>query len=521
MTTTARKTQPATGVAATSIPAPADRSADASAPGAAESRAAESRAAAALAAAAAALAARGPRQPDFREPRQRLGSLLDPGTMDGITPEDTSGVWCVRGRIDGAKVIAYCTDATRMGGAMGSAGCRHIVDAIDTAVRERLPVIGVWHSGGARLAEGVEALDGVGNVFAAMVRASGRIPQISVVLGAAAGGAAYGPALTDIVIMAPDGRVFVTGPEVVKSVTGENVDMEALGGPSAHGRKSGVVHILAKSEDDAIARTRRVIGLFARPGIAGIAGMVDKLDLSSLLPEQRNRAYDVHPLINNLLDEPIEELQAKWAPNIVVGLGRLAGRSVGIVANNPLRLGGCLDSTSAEKASRFVRMCDAFGIPLLVIVDVPGYLPGVGQEWDGVVRRGAKLLHAFAEAVVPRVTLVTRKAFGGAYIAMNSKSLGATAVFAWPDAEVAVMGAKAAVGILHRRQLAAALEGAEREELHAKLAAEHEKIAGGVARAVELGVVDEIISPTETRRRVAEALASAPAGRGAHGNIPL
>jgi len=216
----------------------------------------------------------------------------------------------------------------------------------------------------------------------------------------------------------------------------------------------------------------------------------------------------------------MEELQARWAPNIVIGLGRLAGRSVGVVANNPLRLGGCLDSTSAEKASRFVRLCDAFGIPLLVIVDVPGYLPGVGQEWDGVVRRGAKLLHAFAEAVVPRVTLVTRKAFGGAYIAMNAKSLGATAVYAWPGAEIAVMGAKAAVSILHRRKLAAAPEE-ERGALHEQLAAEHEKLAGGVARAVEIGVVDEIISPAETRRRVAEALASAPAGRGAHGNIPL
>ncbi len=440
--------------------------------------------------------------------------------MEGLTPDDTSGVWVARGRIDGAKVVAFCTDATRMGGAMGASGCRHIVDAIDTAVRERIPVIGVWHSGGARLAEGVEALDGVGSVFAAMVRASGRIPQISVVLGAAAGGAAYGPALTDIVIMSPDGRVFVTGPEVVKSVTGEDVDMEALGGQSAHGRKSGVVHVLAKSEDDAFVRARRLNGIFSRPGIAGIAGMTDDVDLGALLPAQSNRAYDVHPLINSLLDEPMEELQAKWAANIVVGLGRLAGRSVGVVANNPLRLGGCLDSTSAEKASRFVRMCDAFGIPLLVLVDVPGYLPGVGQEWDGVVRRGAKLLHAFAEAVVPRVTLVTRKAFGGAYIAMNSKSLGATAVFAWPSAEVAVMGAKAAVGILHRRQLAAAPDD-EREALHGKLVAEHEAIAGGVQRAVELGVVDEIITPIETRRRVAEALASAPAGRGAHGNIPL
>ncbi|WP_407662194.1 acyl-CoA carboxylase subunit beta [Nakamurella lactea] len=417
-------------------------------------------------------------------------------------------------------MIAYCTDATRQGGAMGFDGCRHIVDAIDTAIRERIPVIGLWHCGGARLQEGAASLDGVGNMFAAMVRASGRVPQISVVLGAAAGGAAYGPALTDIVIMSPEGRIFVTGPDVVKSVTGEQVDMEALGGPSAHGRKSGVVHIVADSEEDAFVRARKVTSLFSRPGISGVAGIEDDPELANVLPEQRNRAYNVRPLINRILDEPMEELQAKWAPNIVVGLGRLAGRSVGVVANNPLRLGGCLDSVSAEKASRFVRMCDAFGIPLLVIVDVPGYLPGVGQEWDGVLRRGAKLLHAFAEAVVPRVTLVTRKAFGGAYIAMNSKALGATAVFAWPDAEIAVMGAKAAVGILHRRKIAAVPEE-EREAFIAQLAQEQEKIAGGVARAVEIGVVDEVITPAETRRRVAEALASAPAGRGAHGNIPL
>ena len=296
--------------------------------------------------------------------------------------------------------------------------------------------------------------------------------------------------------------------------------MEELGGPAAHGRKSGVVHIVSDSEEDAYFRARKVTSLFSRPGISGVQGLTDDEGLADLLPAQRNRAYNVKPLIDRILDGPMEELQARWAPNIVVGLGRLGGRSVGVVANNPLRLGGCLDSTSAEKASRFVRMCDAFGIPLLVLVDVPGYLPGVGQEWDGVVRRGAKLLHAFAEAVVPRVTLVTRKAFGGAYIAMNSKSLGATAVYAWPDAEIAVMGAKAAVGILHRRKLASAPDD-EREALHAQLAAEHEKVAGGVARAIELGVVDEMITPAQTRRRVAEALASAPAGRGAHGNIPL
>jgi acetyl-CoA/propionyl-CoA carboxylase carboxyl transferase subunit len=238
------------------------------------------------------------------------------------------------------------------------------------------------------------------------------------------------------------------------------------------------------------------------------------------MPESARRAYDVRQLITGLLDEPGIELHPRWAPNVVTTLGRLDGRTVGVVANNPLRLGGCLDSTSAEKAARFVRMCDAFGVPLVVLVDTPGYLPGVGQEWDGVVRRGAKLLHAFAEATVPRVTLVTRKAYGGAYIAMNSRALGATRVFAWPGAEVAVMGAVAAVRILSRRALATA-PAAQRHELEAELAAEHEREAGGLPRAIALGVVDEIVEPAKTREAVARAIADAPARRGTHGNIPL
>jgi acetyl-CoA/propionyl-CoA carboxylase carboxyl transferase subunit len=459
---------------------------------------------------------------DPRDPAHRIDQLLDADTLIPLQPRDASGVFSARGRIKGAKVIVYCTDPTKMGGAMGTEGCRHIVAAIDTAVRERCPVVGLWHSGGARLAEGVEALDAVGQVFAAMVRASGRVPQVSVVLGPAAGGAAYGPALTDVVIMAPSGRVFVTGPDVVRSVTGEQVDMEALGGPEAHGRKSGVVHIVAEDEADAFRRARRVTAMFAAPGMFDLRKVSDGEDLRALLPDRPQRAYDVRPLVQAILDDDgvLEELQPRYAPNIVVGLGRLGGRTVGIIANNPLRLGGCLDSASAEKAARFVRMCDAFGTPLVVVVDVPGYLPGVGQEWEGVVRRGAKLLHAFAEAIVPRVTLVTRKAYGGAFIAMNSRALGATHVFAWPEAEVAVMGAKAAVGILHRRALAAADES-EREALHNRLAEEHEKIAGGVNRAMAIGVVDEVVQPSQTRRRLIEALAAAPAGRGAHGNIPL
>jgi acetyl-CoA/propionyl-CoA carboxylase carboxyl transferase subunit len=469
---------------------------------------------------------------DYRDPEARLRALFDAGSLRMLAPGDDSGVVYAGGEIDGSAVIAFATDATRMGGAMGTEGCRHVVDAIDTAVRERVPVLGLWHSGGARLAEGVVALDAVGQVFAAMVRASGRVPQISVVLGPAAGGAAYGPALTDIVVMSAAGRIFVTGPEVVRSVTGEQVDMERLGGPEPHGRRSGVVHVTTKDDASALAESRRLAALLGRQGRLSPADIPatadDGHDLTAAMPAEANRAYDVKPVVKALLDDSgpgwaggcIVELHSKWAPNVVTTLGRFAGRTVGVIANNPLRLGGCLDASSAEKAARFVRMCDSLGVPLIVLVDVPGYLPGLGQEWDGVVRRGAKLLHAFAEAVVPRVTLVTRKAYGGAYIAMNSRSLGATAVFAWPDAEVAVMGASAAVNILHRKRLAAAPHD-EREALRAQLIEEQTRVAGGVQRALEIGVVDEVIAPAESRRRIAEALANAPAARGAHGNIPL
>jgi acetyl-CoA/propionyl-CoA carboxylase carboxyl transferase subunit len=428
------------------------------------------------------------------------------------------------GTVDGARVVAFCSDATVMGGAMGNDGCDVVVAAYHRALTDRIPIIGLWHSGGARLAEGVLSLHAVGRIFEVMTAASGVIPQISVVLGPAAGGAAYGPALTDVVILGPEGRIFVTGPEVVRSVTGEAVDMLRLGGPEPHGRRSGVVHIVTSSEDEALSKARNVAQIVGAQGRLD-ATQVEDQDLAAILPESRKRAYDVHPLVEHVLDEGTSvELHAGWAPNIVTALGRLGGRSVGVVANNPLRLGGCLDSPSAEKAARFVRMCDAFGIPLIVLVDVPGYLPGVGQEWDGVVRRGAKLLHAFAECSVPRVTLVTRKSYGGAYIAMNSRSLGATRVFAWPGAEIAVMGPLAAVRILHRRRLAEVAPEL-RDQVEAELAAEHERIAGGVERAVEIGVVDEIVEPAVTRSALAAALVQEVrehgVRRGTHGNIPL
>jgi acetyl-CoA/propionyl-CoA carboxylase carboxyl transferase subunit len=476
---------------------------------------------AASAEASAAARTRLPRDQDPRNPRLRLERFFDEGTLELISPEDDSGMLAGTGLVRGARVIAFASDATIQGGAMGVDGCRVVVEAYERALAEEVPIVGLWHSGGARLAEGVVSLHAVGQVFAIMTRASGKIPQISVVLGAAAGGAAYGPALTDIVILGPDGRVFVTGPDVVRSVTGEAVDALRLGGPEPHGRRSGVVHVVTETTEEAIEQGRLLCDLLANQGELDVTSVKDR-DLAATFPESPKRAYDVHPLITDLLDEGAEavELFPRWAPNIVTTLGRFGGRTVGVIANNPMRLGGCLDSASAEKAARFVRMCDAFGIPLVVLVDVPGYLPGVGQEWDGVVRRGAKLLHAFAEAVVPRVTLVTRKTYGGAYIAMTSRSLGATRVFAWPTAEVAVMGHVAAVRILHRRRLAEVPEE-ERERVENELAAEHARLTGGLPRAVEIGVVDEIVEPAATRSALARAIAEAPQRRGQHGNIPL
>jgi acetyl-CoA/propionyl-CoA carboxylase carboxyl transferase subunit len=433
---------------------------------------------------------------DPRSPHARLTAFSDEGSFEEFAPADDCGTLAGRATVRGVPVIVFATDPAIQGGALGRDGCARIVHAIESAVRLGCPVIGLWHSGGARLREGVASLDGVGRIFHAIVAASGKVPQISVVLGPAAGGAAYGPALTDVVILGPAGRIFVTGPDVVRSVTGEDVDMLKLGGPEPHGRRSGVVAIVEEKDDEgAYESARQVACLLADQGQVG---EITDRDLSIYLPENLRRAYDVRPLVTAMLDNPTDhtgpdttgtdaarsvhvELYPKWARNIITTLGRIGGRTVGIVANNPLRLGGCLDALSAEKSSRFVRMCDAFGVPLVVIVDVPGYLPGVTQEWDGVVRRGAKLLHAFSGSEVPRFTLYTRKAYGGAYLAMNSRSLGATGVYAWPDAIIDVMGAEAAVGVLHRRKLAEVTEE-QRPHLLAELTQQHAALNGGRPR---------------------------------------
>ena len=457
---------------------------------------------------------------DPRDPESRIARLLDDGKFEFLIPRTDCGMVAVTGDIKGNKVVVFASDATIKSGALGVDGSKVIVTAYKAAMGAQVPIIGIWHSGGARLSDGVASLDAFGEVFQSMISASGRIPQLSLVLGPTAGGGAYGPALTDIVVLSPEGRIFVTGPDVVKSVTGEDIDMALLGGPEAHKKNSGLAHIIAPTEQEAINDIRDLTALFANQGF--MKADVEDIDLSQFVPDSKIRTYEVHPLIDAILDKETEhiELLSMWAPNMTTMIGRLGGATVGVLANNPAHIAGVLDAAAGEKAARFVRTCDAFGIPLLVIADVQGFLPGAGQEWEGAVRRGAKLLHAFGEAVVPRVTLITRRAYGGAYVAMNSKALGATRVFAWPQAEVSVMGAVAAVRVLHRRILAD-LPQQQRESMELELAAEHEKVSGGVARAVEIGAVDEIVEPRLTRSALAKVIADAPHRRGAHGNIPL
>ena len=459
-------------------------------------------------------------QLDPRDPESRIARLLDGGKFEFLIPRTDCGMVAVTGDIKGNKVVVFASDATIKSGALGVEGSKVIVTAYKAAMGAQVPIIGIWHSGGARLSDGVASLDAFGEVFQSMISASGRIPQLSLVLGPTAGGGAYGPALTDIVVLSPEGRIFVTGPDVVKSVTGEDTDMALLGGPEAHRKNSGLAHIIAADEDEAINDIRTLTDLFANQGFMNAD--VKDIDLAAFVPQSKVRTYEVHPLVEAILDTDAEhiELLSMWAPNMTTVLGRLGGATVGVLASNPAHIAGALDAAAGEKAARFVRTCDAFGIPLIVIADVQGFLPGAGQEWEGAVRRGAKLLHAFGEAVVPRVTLITRRAYGGAYVAMNSKALGATRVFAWPQAEVSVMGAVAAVRVLHRRILAD-LPAEQRESMELELAAEHEKISGGVTRAVEIGAVDEIIEPAKTRSALAKVIAQAPHRRGAHGNIPL
>ena len=447
---------------------------------------------------------------DPRDPWARLRVLADGGVLDTLA--GGGGVVAAELRLHGVRTVAFATDVREQGGAIGAHGAETIVGAYETATAKGLPIVGVWHSGGARLREGVGSLHGIGRMFAAMTHASGVVPQVSLVLGPAAGGAAYGPALTDVVVMAPEARVFVTGPDIIRSVTGEDVTAEELGGPATHAA-SGVTHLTAATAEQAYEQVREVVALLAAPLRPAVPA--PRPDPGSYLPAARRRAYDIRPVVAAVLDGPYVELQAGHARNVVTALGRIEGRSVGVVATNPLRQGGCLTAATSDKAARFVRLCDAFGIPLVFLVDVPGYLPGTGQERDGIVRRGAKLVHAVAAAKVPRITVILRKAYGGAFIALNSSSLGATEVLAWPGAEVDVMSAQAAVKLLHRKALAA-----EPDRLD-ELTERHLEETGGLARALADGVIDAVVEPAQTRARIARTLAAAAPARNAIGNIPL
>jgi acetyl-CoA carboxylase carboxyltransferase component len=467
---------------------------------------------------------------------ERLEALCDPGSLhvirSTVTPRRPSrrispgdGVVGAAGRIAGRPIYCYAQDQTFVGGSLGEAHADTIVRVMRLAGRAGAPVIGFVASGGARMDDGLGALGGYGRIFRETVALSGRVPQISVITGLSAGGGAYSPALTDFVVMTEQSAMFLTGPGVVREVTGEHVDAAELGGPKVHER-NGVCQFVA--EDD-VASVRLARDLLAYlPQSAGEtpphAFPADPRggDPAEVVPEAARQVYDVRGVIEALVDGGVMlEVSERWARNMVTAFCRIDGRPVGVIANQPWFLGGVIDAAAAQKAAKFVRTCNSYGLPLVVLVDTPGFLPGTKQEGLGVIRQGAKLLHAFAEAVVPKVTVVIRKAFGGGYITMNSRDLGADLTLAWPSAEIGIMGPRQAVGIVHRREIAAADDPeAERDRLTREYADEH--LTADVAASQ--GFVDELVEPSETRRRLAGALAalSIPGRCGnGPGNIPL
>src|SRR3954466_12317267 len=417
--------------------------------------------------------------------RERIEALLDPGSfveIDELVRHRSTnfgmqdkrpygdGVITGTGTVDGRQVAVFSQDATVFGGSLGEVYGEKIVKVMDLALKTGIPMIGINDGGGARIQEGVVALGLYGEIFMRNVRSSGVIPQIFLIMGACAGGAVYSPAITDFTVMVDHtSHMFITGPDVIKTVTGEDVDFEELGGGRAHNTKSGVAHHLAEDEADAISYVKELLSFLPSnnlsdppsfPAPEPVAGSIaDALtdtdrELDTLVPDSPNTPYDIHEVITRVLDDgEFLEVQSLFAPNIVVGFGRVEGRSVGVVANQPTQLAGCLDIDASEKAARFVRTCDAFNVPVLTFVDVPGFLPGTEQEWNGIIRRGAKLIYAYAEATVPKVTVITRKAYGGAYDVMGSKHLGADVNIAWPTAQIAGMGALGAVNILPRKTL--------------------------------------------------------------------
>jgi propionyl-CoA carboxylase beta chain len=479
--------------------------------------------------------------------RERLELLLDPGSFleidkfvvhqshdFGIEEQKVlgDGVVTGSGRIHGRSVFVFAQDFTVFGGSLSEAYARKICKIMDLAMKTGVPVIGLNDSGGARIQEGVASLGGYADIFLRNTLASGVVPQISAVMGPCAGGAVYSPAITDFVFMVKNtSYMFVTGPDVIKAVTHEAVSAEELGGATTHGTTSGVAHFAADSEEECLALIRELLTFLPQnnvddPPLRPTRDPVDRRDepLQSLVPEQPNKPYDIKDVIRTVLDDRyFFEVHAGFAPNIVVGFGRLGGRPVGIVANQPAHLAGCLDINASLKGARFVRFCDCFNIPLVTFEDVPGFLPGTAQEFGGIIKHGAKLLYAYCEATVPKLTVITRKAYGGAYDVMSSKHIRGDANFAWPSAEIAVMGPEGAVNILYRREVEAAADAAAfRDE---KIREYREKFANPYV-AAERGYVDEVIEPRDTRARLCAMLEVLKTKRDSnpprkHGNIPL
>lgn len=457
-------------------------------------------------------------EPSRFTPLGRLEALCDPGSLqlvrsgvrsrrigDRARPGD--GVLGGTGRIAGRPVAVYAQDQAYLGGSLGEVHADTIVSVLRMAGRARIPVVGFVESGGARLQEGVAALGGYGRIFAEQVRLHGVVPQISVITGLAAGGGSYSPALTDFVVMTERAALFLTGPGVVRETMGEDVSVAALGGHGVHDR-NGVCAFTVPGDDEAVVLARRLLALLGDRTPPAIAPP-DLGDPGDVVPEQARRVYDVRDVARRIVDGgELVEASPRWARNMVTALARIDGRTVGIVANQPRHLGGVIDATGAQKAARFIGMCDGFGVPLVVLVDTPGFLPGTRQEGAGVIRHGASLLAAFAGARVPKLTVVLRKAFGGAYITMNSKDLGADLVFAWPSAQLGVMGGEQAAGVLFRRDLAAAPSAAAAAERRRELGADYADEHLGVAAAAAEGAIDEVIEPHETRARLAAALAT-------------
>jgi propionyl-CoA carboxylase beta chain len=482
--------------------------------------------------------------------RERIDALLDAGSfvemdelarhrsvafgMDKSRPYG-DGVVTGYGTVDGRQICVFAQDFTVFGGSLGEVFGEKIVKVMDLAMKIGCPVVGINDSGGARIQEGVVSLGLYGDIFYRNVMASGVVPQISLIMGPCAGGAVYSPAITDFTVMVDQkSYMFITGPDVIKTVTGEDVTQEDLGGARTHNTKSGNAHHLAADEADAIEYVKALLSFLPSNNLEDAPSYDEDVtlevtdedrELDTFVPDSANQPYDMHTVIEHVLDGgDFLEVHALFAPNIICGFGRVEGRSVGVVANQPMQFAGTLDIDASEKAARFVRTCDAFNVPVLTFVDVPGFLPGTSQEWDGIIRRGAKLIYAYAEATVPKVTVITRKAYGGAYDVMGSKHLGADVNLAWPTAQIAVMGAQGAVNILYRRELAEADGGAEAKRK--ELAADYEEHLANPYIAAERGYVDSVIPPSLTRSYVVRALRVLRTKRQTlppkkHGNIPL